>query len=419
MHLGHRKTCRVCGSSALTPVINLGEQYLQGSFVKPGKEEPPLRKISLSLVRCDPTKDERACGLLQMEHTVPPEVLYSAYWYRSGTNETMRNHLQGITEEAASLIGKSNARVLDIGCNDGTLLKCYPQNFIKFGVDPSDVAQEITGDITAIQDIFPSEELSKVLQGEKIDIITSIAMFYDLEDPVSFCKEIKKALAPGGLWVFEMSYMPSMLKMNSYDTICHEHLEYYSLAVLEYILKQADLKIVDAVLNDINGGSIRCYATHLDNFAFKKQEAVTRIKLLRQAEFDMELDTDKPYKNFQDRINVHKEQLVSLLKMLKKEGHSIHIYGASTKGNTILQWCGIDNRIIDVAAERNPDKYGAYTLGTDIPIVSEADSRAMKPDYYLVLPWHFKEEFLKREEEILQRGVGLIFPLPNVEIIKY
>jgi SAM-dependent methyltransferase len=419
MHLGHRKTCRVCGSSALTPVINLGEQYLQGSFVKPGKEEPPLRKISLSLVRCDPTKDERACGLLQMEHTVPPEVLYSAYWYRSGTNQTMRNHLQGITEEAASLIGKSNARVLDIGCNDGTLLKCYPQNFIKFGVDPSDVAQEITGDITAIQDIFPSEELTKVLQGEKFDIITSIAMFYDLEEPVSFCKEIKKALAPGGLWVFEMSYMPSMLKMNSYDTICHEHLEYYSLAVLEYILKQADLKIVDAVLNDINGGSIRCYATHLDNFAFKKQEAVTRIKLLRQAEFDMELDTDKPYKNFQDRINVHKEQLVSLLKMLKKEGKSIHIYGASTKGNTILQWCGIDNRIIDVAAERNPDKYGAYTLGTDIPIVSEADSRAMKPDYYLVLPWHFKEEFLKREEEILQRGVGLIFPLPNVEIIKY
>jgi SAM-dependent methyltransferase len=419
MHLGHRKTCRVCGSSALTPVINLGEQHLQGSFVKPGKEEPPLRKIALSLVRCDPTKDEKACGLLQMEHTVPPEVLYSAYWYRSGTNQTMRNHLQEITEEAASLIGKSNARVLDIGCNDGTLLKCYPPEFLKFGVDPSDVAQEITGDITAIQDIFPSEELTKVLQGEKFDIITSIAMFYDLEDPVSFCKEIKKTLAPDGLWVFEMSYMPSMLKMNSYDTICHEHLEYYSLAVLEYILKQAELKIVDAVLNDINGGSIRCYATHLDNFAFKKQEALTRIKLLRQAEFDMELDTDKPYKNFQDRINVHKEQLVSLLKMLKKEGKSIHIYGASTKGNTILQWCGIDNRIIDVAAERNPDKYGAYTLGTDIPIVSEADSRAMKPDYYLVLPWHFKEEFLKREQETLNSGVGLIFPLPNVEIIKY
>jgi SAM-dependent methyltransferase len=419
MHLIHRKTCRVCGSSALTNVINLGEQHLQGSFIKPGKEEPPIRKIATSLVRCDPTRDEKACGLLQMEHTVPPEVLYSAYWYRSGTNQTMRNHLREITEEGASLIGKGKAYVLDIGCNDGTLLKCYPKEFLKFGVDPSDVAQEITGDITAIQDIFPSEELINVLQGEKFDIITSIAMFYDLEDPVIFCQEIKRVLANDGVWIFEMSYMPSMLKMNSYDTICHEHLEYYSLAVLEYVLKKSDLKIVDAILNDINGGSIRCYATHIDNFVYKNKEAWQRIKRLRQEEFDMELDTDKPYKNFQDRINVHKEQLTSLLKMLKKEGKSVHVYGASTKGNTILQWCGIDNRLVDVAAERNPDKYGAYTLGTDIPIVSEAESRARKPDYYLVLPWHFKEEFLQREQEVLNSGVGMIFPLPNIEIIKY
>jgi SAM-dependent methyltransferase len=419
MHLIHRKTCRVCGSSALTNVINLGEQHLQGSFIKPGKEEPPFRKIPLSLVRCDPLKDEKACGLLQMEHTVPPEVLYSAYWYRSGTNQTMRSHLQGIADQASSLIGKDKALVLDIGCNDGTLLNCYPEEFIKFGVDPSDLAQEITGDITVIQDIFPSEELITLLKGENFDIITSIAMFYDLENPVRFCQEIKKLLAVDGVWILEMSYMPSMLKMNSYDTICHEHLEYYSLAVLEYILKQAELKIVDAVVNDINGGSIRCYATHIDNFAFKNKEALQRINLLRQEEFDMELDTDKPYKNFQDRINVHKEELNSLLKKLKKEGNTVHLYGASTKGNTILQWCGIDHRIIDVAAERNPDKYGAYTLGTDIPIVSEEESRAMNPDYYLVLPWHFKAEFIKREQESLNKGIGMIFPLPNIEIIKY
>jgi SAM-dependent methyltransferase len=419
MHLIHRKTCRVCGSSALTNVINLGEQHLQGSFIKPGKEEPPFRKIPLSLVRCDPLKDEKACGLLQMEHTVPPEVLYSAYWYRSGTNQTMRSHLQGIADQASSLIGKDKALVLDIGCNDGTLLNCYPEEFIKFGVDPSDLAQEITGDITVIQDIFPSEELITLLKGEKFDIITSIAMFYDLENPVSFCQEIKKLLAVDGVWILEMSYMPSMLKMNSYDTICHEHLEYYSLAVLEYILKQAELKIVDAVVNDINGGSIRCYATHIDNFAFKNKEALQRINLLRQEEFDRELDTDKPYKNFQDRINVHKEELNCLLKKLKKEGNTVHLYGASTKGNTILQWCGIDHRIIDVAAERNPDKYGAYTLGTEIPIVSEEESRAMNPDYYLVLPWHFKAEFIKREQESLNKGIGMIFPLPNIEIIKY
>jgi SAM-dependent methyltransferase len=379
---------------------------------------PPMRKIPLSLLRCDSVRDERACGLLQMEHTVPPEILYSAYWYRSGTNNTMRQHLRGIAEDAAAIFNKSVACVLDIGCNDGTLLKFYPNDFQKYGVDPSDVAQEIKDDITVVQDIFPSDELNSRLQGKQLDIITSIAMFYDLEDPIAFTKEIKKVLSPDGIWIFEMSYMPTMLRMTSYDTICHEHLEYYSLAVIEYILRQAGMKIFNVALNAINGGSVRCYATHADNFIYKKDEFVHNIKILHQEEFDLELDTNKPYKNFQDRVNVHKEELISLMKGLKKEGKRIHIYGASTKGNTILQWCGIDNRIVDVAAERNPDKYGARTLGTDIPIVSEAESRAMNPDYYLVLPWHFKEEFIERERETLSRGIGLIFPLPTIEIVK-
>lgn len=418
MHLIHRKTCRVCGSKELTKVIDLGEQYLQGSFVKPSKEMPPIRKIPVSLVRCDPTKDEKACGLLQMEHTVPPEVLYSAYWYRSGTNKTMRNHLRGVAEEAVILLDKSKARVLDIGCNDGTLLGYYPSEFQKFGVDPSDVAQEIKGGITVVQDIFPSDELISKIQGLKFDVITSIAMFYDLEDPIAFTKGIKNILSQDGIWIFEMSYMPTMLKMNSYDTICHEHLEYYSLAVIEYILKQAEMKVFNVTQNSINGGSIRCYATHTENFRYKKDESTHNVKVLRQEEFDLELDTNKPYKNFQDRINIHREELTALLKKLKKEKKRIHIYGASTKGNTILQWCGIDNRIIDVAAERNPDKFGAHTLGTDIPIVSEEESRAMNPDYYLVLPWHFKEEFIEREQETLNKGIGLIFPLPTIEIIK-
>ncbi len=419
MHLTHRTTCRVCGSSALTPVIDLGEQHLQGSFVKPGKEMPPMRKIPTRLMRCDLMKDENACGLLQMEHTVPPEVLYSAYWYRSGTNNTMRQHLKGIADEAAQLLGKPEGRVLDIGCNDGTLLGFYPPEFQKFGIDPSDVAQEIEGDIKVVQDIFPSEELVKHLRGQQCDIITSIAMFYDLENPIAFTQGIKNILSPHGIWIFEMSYMPTMLRMTSYDTICHEHLEYYSLAVIEYILKQGGMKVFNVSLNSINGGSLRCYATHADNFAYKKDEWNHSIKAMRQEEFDLELDTDKPYKNFQDRVNIHKEELTALLKKLKKQGKKIHIYGASTKGNTILQWCGIDNRIIDFAAERNPDKYGAYTLGTEIPIISEAESRAMNPDYYLVLPWHFKEEFIERERETLQKGTGFIFPLPTVEVIKH
>lgn len=419
MHLIKRQTCRVCGSNALTPVINLGDQHLQGSFVKPGKEMPPTRKISTSLVRCDPMRDEKACGLLQMEYTIPPEVLYSAYWYRSGTNNTMRQHLKGIVEEAMEITGqKESLAVLDIGCNDGTLLGYYPRTFSKFGVDPSDVAQEIKPPVSVVQDIFPSEELLTRLNGRTFDIITSIAMYYDLEDPIAFTRGIKQILSPNGIWVFEMSYMPTMLNMTSYDTICHEHIEYYSLAVIEYILKQSGMKVVNVSHNDINGGSLRCHATHIHNFTYKIDEFQQNIKAMRQEEFDLELDTDKPYRNFQDRINVHKEELSSLLNELKKEGKKIHIYGASTKGNTILQWCRIDHKIIDCAAERNPDKYGALTLGTDIPIVSEAESRAMNPDFYLVLPWHFKKEFLERERATLERGIGLIFPLPTVEIIR-
>lgn len=239
MHLIHRKTCRVCGSHALTKVIDLGEQFLQGSFVKPGKEMPPLRKIPTALLRCDSTKDERACGLLQMEHTVPPEILYSAYWYRSGTNNTMRNHLKAIVRQATLIFPGDKARVLDIGCNDGTLLSYYPETFERYGVDPSDVSQEIKGNFIIVQDIFPSDELLAQLDNKQLDIITSIAMFYDLEDPIAFTQGIKNTLSPRGIWIFEMSYMPSMLKMTSYDTICHEHLEYYSLAVIEYVLKQA------------------------------------------------------------------------------------------------------------------------------------------------------------------------------------
>lgn len=419
MHLIHRKTCRVCGSSSLKKVISLGEQYLQGSFVKPGKETPPTRKIECSLVRCDPTSDEKGCGLLQMEHSVPAEILYSAYWYRSGTNQTMRDHLKGIVDTAIEMLGKSSGTALDIGCNDGTLLSYYPESFTCFGVDPSDVAQEVGPPIKVIQDIFPSTELSRVLNDRPVDIITSIAMFYDLEDPVAFTRSIKSALSPNGIWIFEMSYMPAMLQMNSYDTICHEHLEYYSLAVIERILQRAGMKVFNVEENSINGGSLRCYATHDDTFCYRSDEYNLNLQKMRQHEFDFELDTDKPYKNFQDRINLHRDELTKVLRDLRKQGKRIHIYGASTKGNTILQFCGLDNRIIDCAAERNPDKFGAFTLGSEIPIVSEEDSRALSPDFYLVLPWHFKQEFIEREIETLRRGAAFIFPLPSVQIITF
>jgi SAM-dependent methyltransferase len=418
MHLKYRKSCRICGSTSLRTVIDLGPQHLQGSFSKPGEEMPPMRRIPCVLLRCDPTVDENACGLLQMAHSVPPEILYSSYWYRSGTNQTMRDHLAGIVKSATQLIAKKRGAALDIGCNDGTLLKFYPKTWQRVGVDPSDIAQEIRDGIQVVQDVFPSAELQRLFPRKKFDIITSIAMFYDLEDPVAFVRGIQQMLAPDGIWMVEMSYMPAMLEMNSYDTICHEHLEYYSLSVIENILRRAGLKVFRAELNSINGGSIRCYVTHAGSSAYKKELWLAGLKRLRSSEFDLELDTDKPYKSFQDRINLHRDELLGLLKRLKREGKRIHIYGASTKGNTILQWCNLDNRILDCAAERNPDKYGAFTLGTDIPIISEAESRAMKPDYYLVLPWHFKQEFMEREKDMLEQGTGFIFPLPAIELFK-
>ncbi len=416
MHLTHRQTCRVCGSRALTPVIDLGLQHLQGSFVKPGMEQPPGRRIPCEIVRCDPSQDENACGLLQMKHTVPPSILYSNYWYVSGTNQTMRDHLKGIALDAVRIASRSQmpeprSRVLDIGCNDLTLLKEFPETWECIGIDPSNaVPDKGPGNIQVISDLFPSAKLGN----RPYDVITSIAMFYDLEDPVAFCQGIQSLLKPTGFWIVEMAWMPQMLLNNSYDTICHEHLEYYSLCVLERIMHMAGLEIFRAELNDSNGGSIRCFVKHEQGqFKCSEHDALT-MRHIREMEFDLELDTDKPYASFQSRIENHRDELMNLLRSIKRIGKSIHLYGASTKGNTLLQFCGIDSRLIDCAADRNPMKHGAMTLGTNIPIVSEEESRARNPDYYLVLPWHFRKEFLEREKGSPTR---FIFPLPKVEIV--
>ncbi len=403
--------------AALTKVIDLGEQHLQGSFVKAGKEQPPLRKIPLRLLRCDTSRDERACGLLQLEHSTPPEILYAAYWYRSGTNRTMRAHLEGIVRDAIALAGKRGARVLDIGCNDGTLLGYYPADYLKFGVDPSDVAQGVKG-ATVVQDVFPSPRLSALCERGSFDVITSIAMFYDLEAPVAFARAVADLLAPNGVWIVELAYLPTMLDNDSYDTICHEHLEYYSLAVLERITRDAGLRVFRVDLNDVNGGSIRCCITHASNANHGALAEERRgVSERREAEFERQLDTDEPYRAFQRRVEQQRDELGGLIRKLKRDGKRIHIYGASTKGNTILQWCGIDNSMIEYAADRNPEKHGARTLGSDIPIVSEEQSRAMRPDYYLVLPWHFRAEFSSARKPRSSEAAGLIFPLPKVEIV--
>ena len=417
MHPKYRQTCRVCGSAHLKPLIDLGEQYLQGSFVKPGVLNPPTRKLPTQLVRCDVTADEHACGLLQLAHTFPPEILYANYWYRSGTNATMRNHLHGIADTSVSLVPKGTLTVLDIGCNDGTLLKRYPEGTKRFGVDPSDIAMTIGGDVKVVNTVFPSEQAMSVLPAGGFDVVTSIAMFYDLEDPCGFASAVGSLLKPNGVWVFEMSYLPLMLLQNSFDTICHEHLEYYSLSVLEHIVRKANLRIFKAEINDINGGSIRCYAVRGDSTTSGTAADKAFLHRLRIREFEMELDTDRPYEAFQKRIEVLREAFSKQLFEIRARGERIHIYGASTKGNVLLQWYGVNRVMVECAADRNPDKVGARTLGTDIPIVSEEESRKQKPDYYLVLPWHFQREFLERESAAIRAGTRMLFPLPQVTVV--
>jgi SAM-dependent methyltransferase len=403
----------------MTGVVDLGEQFLQGSFYKKGYVDPPRRKLPTRLIRCDVTSGDNACGLVQLAHTFPPEVLYANYWYRSGTNQTMCNHLGGIVKSVLGIIDDSEVslRVLDIGCNDGTLLSNYPEGTKLFGIDPSDIARTITFPLTLINKIFPSEFTSQALGNKSFDIITSIAMFYDLNDPVEFSRGIKKILNDTGVWVLEMSYMPLMLLQNSFDTICHEHIEYYSLAVLEYIFNEAGLRVFKVEINDINGGSIRCYVCHSGNIDFGDNEDQQFLKKLRLHEFEMELDTTRPYDEFNVRIESLRTATRKLLNEIHRAGKKIHVYGASTKGNVLLQWYGLDRIMIEAAADRNPDKEGASTLGSEIPIITEEQSRDINPDYYLVLPWHFKKEFLEREYDIIKNGTSFIFPLPEIEVV--
>lgn len=406
MHIKRRTTCRVCGNTNLICVLNLGELYLQGSFVK-GDLQPSLRKVPIELVLCNVEQDENACGLLQLRHSVPQAILYKNYWYRSGTNSTMRNHLRDINKMVAPYARNS---ILDIGCNDGTLLKFFDIK-TRIGVDPSNIAGEVQNGIKIINTTFPCD-----LGDMRFDAITSIAMFYDLESPVGFAREIKKYLKHRGVWCFEVAYLPSILKNNAFDSICSEHIEYYSMAVIENILSRAGMKLIKAEINSVNCGSLLCLA--VDKFSDYPEDKAALDKI-RENEFSLCLDEVSTYFEFDRAIGITLVEIEEFIAEEYKSGKKIHIYGASTKGNILIQATGIST-YLSYAADRNESKWGAYTLGTNIPIISEEESRRMSPDYYLVLPWQFKEEFIQREKMAWMGSVKkpkLIFPLPRLEVV--
>jgi len=415
-----RNTCRACGSSALKDVIKLDDQYLASNFSISEKFQPVQRKIPLEVVRCDPQVDQNACGLVQLRHTVPPNLMYSSYGYRSGINETMTAHLGALARAAGERVSLiRDDVVVDIGANDGTLLRQYGTfGLLSVGFEPSNIQPEapIPG-VVFVRDYFSAPAFQK-LGLPKAKIITSIAMFYDLENPNAFVADVAACLAPDGVWIFEMSYMPTMLKNASFDTICHEHLEYYAFAPLERLLTKHGLVVADAELNNANGGSIRVTACLKGSpHAAHTEEARERIYAIQKNEFELKLETEAPYRAFRENSERIRTELAALLLKIRSNGKTIYGYGASTKGNVILQYCGITPEHVTAIADRNPAKVGGKTLGTNIPIISEDEMRLAKPDYLLVLPWHFMNEFRAREAQFVERGGKFIVPMPRVETL--
>jgi hypothetical protein len=407
--------CRISGKETVE-VFNLGSLQMS-DFVEEG-EEPRIGTGELKLMLCEES------GLLQLEKALPLDAMYGKYWYRSGINNTMRMKLRDVAEECVSSVQWEKGDVfLDIACNDGTMFDFVPDEYIKVGIDPADesflVESRRRADEVA-QDFFSAEVYKNTKYGQiKPKIITTIAMFYDLDDPWSFVKDIKEILHDDGIWVMQLSYTPLMIKQLAFDNICHEHICYYSLTTIKYLMDRAGFDIVDCSINDVNGGSFRIYLMkkEADKTKFRNQQqrdvAGYRIESLLNYEESLNLNDPETYKKFYEDISCLKEKTVSFIEQERARGKSIWGYGASTKGNTLLQWYGLNNKHIDFIAERSEYKFGLKTVGTNIPICSEAEMRRAQPDYLLVLPWHFISEFSLREKEYLDMGGSFIVPCPK------
>ena len=341
------------------------------------------------------------------------------YGYRSGLNKSMVEHLQKKSIHLQKLCPLHPGDLaLDIGSNDGTLLGFYPADGVTLaGMDPSaeKFRRYYRPDIQLEVDFFSAERFRRRFENRKARIVTSIAMFYDLERPLVFAEQVRDILAPDGIWHLEQSYLPTMLRMNAYDTICHEHLEYYALKQIKWITDRCGLKIIDVQLNEINGGSFAVTVAHQQSSC---PEAAGLVNRLLHQEEEMGLNSPQVYEEFSRRVIGHREKLLDTISQIRHKGGLVLGYGASTKGNVVLQFCGLTPDIIPAILEVNPDKFGCFTPGTKIPIVSEAEGHRLKPDYLLVLPWHFKPNIIQRESAYLQRGGKLLFPLPEIHTVE-
>ena len=403
--------CRICGGAQLDVLLELGTQFLTGVF--PRSPDEPLTKGPLTLVGC------ADCGLVQLLYSYERTELYGAhYGYRSSLNRRMVSHL---ADKAQTLMRAVDLRpddvIVDIGSNDGTLLSFFSgRNLRLLGFDPS-AARWRGGyptDSSLIADFFSADLCRSALGRRKARIVTSIAMFYDLERPLEFVREVADILADDGIWHLEQSYLPAMVRANAYDTICHEHVEYYALAQIKWLADKVGLTILDVEENDVNGGS---FAVTLGWAGHLAPERRTRVERLLDEERRTGFASLGPFKEFRERVMAHKRELRERLEGIRARGGTVLGYGASTKGNVILQFTGIDRDLLPAIAEVNEDKFGCVTPGTWIPIISEAEARARKPDYFLVFPWHFRTGIVEREAAYLAAGGRLLFPLPSIDVV--
>jgi len=408
--------CRICGNAELVPLLSLGEQALTGVF--PRSRDERITKGPVDLVKCAEAPGRDSCGLVQLRQSYDKKEMYGdRYGYRSGLNPSMVRHLQERVRKVLSLAPlRRGDVVLDIGSNDGTTLSAYPADAGAelVGIDPTGehFRRFYPENARLAADFFSADTARKHLGGRKARIVTSIAMFYDLDAPRDFIADAAAVLADDGVWLLEQSYLPAMLATNSYDTICHEHLEYYGVRQMKWMFDRAGLKIVDVELNDVNGGSFALTVAKKGSPLPEKSAEVAR--LLRE---EASLAGLEPYRAFASAVARHREELRAFFTRSRAEGRTVLGYGASTKGNVILQYCGVTAKDLPRIGEVNPEKFGAFTPGTLIPIAPEAEVKAERPDHLLVLPWHFKDFIMRKEEAYLRAGGRLLFPLPALHAV--
>jgi NDP-4-keto-2,6-dideoxyhexose 3-C-methyltransferase len=398
----------------------LGRIY-PSDFLRPD-ETPRSSPVELKLMM-----DEH--GLVTLDKTARKEAMWGRYWYRSGINQTMRMELKNIVDSILPLMKfEENSIWLDIACNDGTLLSHVPEKFIRVGIDPAEDSFKVEASQHAdeiVQDYFSKNAYCHSRFGkQKPKVITSIAMFYDLEKPEEFIGDVDEIMDDNGIWVMQLSYSPLMMYQVAFDNIVHEHYAYYSLTTLKKLLEDNGFRIMDCQLNDINGGSFRVYIMKQrgDHKLFSTQPyrdvCEFRVYSLLNNERRTMVNERSEWLFFYERVKTLKKKVVDFITIEKQNGKTIWCYGASTKGNTLLQYFGLNNTMIDGIAERNIDKWGLRTIGTNIPIYSESDMRKAKPDYLLLLPWHFLSEFKEREQDYLIGGGKFIVPCPEFQIVE-